>query len=183
MHDGDLDMGGDGAEQGIPAERDVPEATAEQVSVELLGETFAAARRLCWEHGWNEDMGLAIILETGLCFLLHQQPLSQVSEATDERAAEINRLSRLLIETESKTAVMAYQAYVEGCTRQALETTVEALRREHETVLQTLLACRTEEARLREAIAAERTRQAEASAPAEPAGFWERVQRALGQFH
>lgn len=156
------------------------DATAGAVSIELLGETREAARQLCREHSWNEDAGTAIILETGLRFLLHQQPLSQLSEATDEDAAEINRLSGLLVESESKTAVMAYQAYMEGCTRQALDTTVEDLRREHGAVLQTLLACRAEEARLREAIEAERSRQTEKTEPAEPAGFWERLQRVLG---
>lgn len=152
-----------------------------EIAIDILEETYAEAQRLCAENGWNEAEGMRIIFANGLSYLMREQDLSRLNQGQANLVDEINRLTKLLNESQSMYSVMKYQAFVLGRNCQILEMNVTGLRVDHEGMRQRLIRSRSDEDRLRAEVSTLRTRLAShqqtqpASEPEQPVGFWERV--------
>lgn len=167
--------------------------SATTVEVPLLKETLRDARALIEEQKWDETEGLQIILANGLYYLRGEKQLQGLSGGTDGLAAEVERLSRDLMDMHSMYAVMKYRAYTLSEAKQALEFNVTGLETENRWSTSRLWQFRADEERMQkelDALRAEnedlRQRLAEFEAPeAEPAAPQRRrplLTRVLGVF-
>lgn len=160
-------------------------SAATPITINLLEETVAEARRLCAAQGWNETEGMRIIFANGLSYLLREQDISRVNRGSADLVDELMRLTRLLSEMQTNYTIMKHHAYIYGRDKQLLEAAVSDLQGDHDGLRQRLLHSTAEEDRLHAELHGLRLQLAEmrksypslsAQTHRQP-GLWQRITR------
>jgi hypothetical protein len=136
--------------------------SATTVEVPVLEETLRNATALIEQEKWNETEGLQIIFANGLYYLRGEKQLQGILGGTDGLTAEVERLSRDLMDMHSMYAVMKYRAYTLSEAKQALEFNVTGLEVENRWSASRLWQFRADQEQMQkelEALRAENERQ------------------------
>ena len=107
------------------------DASTTLIEVRVLGETLREANHLIGENGWKVDEGLRIIFANGLYYLRGQKRIEGLDGYESGLAAEVERLSKELMDMQSMYAVMKFRAFSLEQAKQTLEFNVVGLEGEN----------------------------------------------------
>jgi len=126
-------------------------AAAAQVSIALLEDEVRRAEELIRANGWQREEGMHILFANGLAYLEGTARLRQ-AEGSDGTTAELERLTRELIDMQSKYAVMKFRAFTLDQAKQALEMNVTGLEAENRASGRRIWKFRADEEQLKNEI-------------------------------
>jgi hypothetical protein len=101
------------------------------IPIPVLLEELEKAKVLFADNKWSEEEGTQIIFANGLAALQGMARLQEVSGTDGAFGSELERLTRELMDMQSKYAVMKFRAFTLDQAKQALEMNVTGLQVEN----------------------------------------------------